>query len=91
MADRRIWVTGFYRSPPGEATPQWILIHERYPATLEVLCGLRPMWWTGDLSQARFLLKRDAKAYAAQQFGALDWDGTNHAAVPGGRLWLVRP
>jgi hypothetical protein len=90
MPNKTYWVAAHERRYPGEAEPQWILIHEQADG-LSCLCGLRPMWWTGDLGKAKFMLKRQAKQYAASQFGELEWDKQNHVAVPGGRLWLVRP
>lgn len=86
------WVKRHERHYPTAAIPQWILLHEQgIHHKLKVLSGLRPIAWSTDLGEAKFLLKRDAKRRAEEMFGPLEWDG-NMVELPNHeRLWLVRP
>lgn len=85
------YVRAHWRNLPSEATPQWIIIHEQGSQRLKVLSGLRPIQWSTDLGQAKFLTKRDAKRRCAEMFGPLEWDGNCATLHDHERLWLVRP
>lgn len=91
--DGQYYVRSHWRNLPSAATPQWIIIHEQgVHHKLKVLSGLRPIAWSTDLGEAKFLLKRDAKRRVMEMFGTIDWDGTNCIELPNHeRVWLVRP